>query len=108
MKNKKNLKINKMEETNEFFQTGKGINGGGYSQPLIEGEYDGYFFTLHDPSCGEFGHRFSFEIDGYQYHYDGIGREEYESSDIPQKYSEAIKVIGEELGFRFFTKEELK
>ncbi|EKI4464006.1 hypothetical protein PCV68_000984 [Staphylococcus pseudintermedius] len=58
------VKILKIEETNENANPAKANNGGGYSHPRITFEYKGIQGVYHDTSCGDFGTRYSLEWNG--------------------------------------------
>lgn len=62
----KNLNITSKQETNEFADSRKSQNGGGYSQPEYKGTVtyngEGCTFVFRDSSCGDFGTRYSLEL----------------------------------------------
>ena len=53
----------KSTEQNEFYNSAKSSNGGGYSQPckvtIFEYEGEQYKFVYNSTSCGDFGSRFT-------------------------------------------------
>lgn len=53
----------KSTEQNEFYNSAKSNNGGGYSQPcevtIFEYEGEQYKFVYNSTSCGDFGSRFT-------------------------------------------------
>lgn len=92
------INIESVKELNNFIDVNKANNGGGYSQPQII--YSGYFdnrsiiVTITDTSCGEFGTRYSVDVEHknkhYEYYYNSIGDRIEEYGNIPQDISDMI------------------
>lgn len=86
------------QELNSFVDVNKAYNGGGYAQPKIT--YSGYFnnrsiiVTITDTSCGEFGSRYSVDVEYknkcYEYYYSSVGNYLEEYGNIPQDISDMI------------------
>lgn len=64
------------KEQNEFYNSSKANNGGGYHQPYYEGfifdrdNEDRYFFQFSNTSCGDFGTRYEIEV--YQVSFNNV------------------------------------
>ena len=70
------IKIIREEELNDFVDSLKCYNGGGYHQPLYEFEYKGKKGYFEDTSCGDFGRRYHLEWNGLHLNYDQVGNED--------------------------------
>ena len=83
------LKIISKEETNSFCDESKANDGGGYSQPYYEFEYDDWQGNFYNISCGDFGTRLSVSVkkdtQGYRANWGSMDREE-QYSDFPEKF----------------------
>jgi hypothetical protein len=92
------INIVECQELNSFVDVNKANNGGGYAQPKIT--YSGYFnnrsivVTITDTSCGEFGSRYSVDVEYknkcYKYYYSSVGNCIEEYGNIPQDISDMI------------------
>lgn len=96
-----NVVINKVEETNPFFDENKKHNGGGYSQPTIEFSFNGGTGIIEDDSCGEFGSSVVANIFIADKVYSAIyGTMEEEDSNIPDSLKTLVDEIGNVTGYR--------
>ena len=99
-------------EQNEFYNSSKINNGGGYSQPIVLFELNGSMGFYQDLSCGDFGNRFTVKFDNRVYHYDEIGKSGFSNYDIysqfGDEYREFINEFENIFGVRILTKKEVR
>jgi hypothetical protein len=101
------INIITVKEQNEFYNSSKINNGGGYAQPIVLFEVNGTPGFYQDLSCGDFGKRFTVKFDNRIYECDEVGKfslADYEYySEFGDEYLEFIDEFESVFGVRILT-----